>query len=151
MDSFGHQLPDWFKWDPPVKTETTTTEQPQEDELNLNIFHDDNNMQYLDMSYVNLHREEIQKPTKNSVNAVFERTGPDYRMPSIGDVSFVVHNDAFERGSLRVTCIASIYNLYAARSELVFDMEQPEVASVLGVRNGAVGKLHLYNFTIFIF
>lgn len=136
-DLFGHELPEWFKWDPPMKVETSTTEQPYEDDLNFNIFHDDTNVQYLDESYVNLHKEEIQRPPKDT--SVFERTGPDYRLPSVGDVSFIVHNDAFEKGSLRVTCIASIYNLYAARAELVFDMEQPEVASVLGVRNGAVG------------
>lgn len=111
-----------------------------EDDLNFNVFHDENNMQYLDESYINIHKEEIRRPPKESAKVEFERTGPDNRMPSVGEVLFVVRHDAFERGSLRLTCIASIYNLYAARAELIFDMEQPEVASVLGVRNSAEGK-----------
>lgn len=139
MDSFVHDLPDWFKWDPPPKAETTTTDLP-DDDVNFNIFHDESNIQYLDESYINIHKEEIRRPRKDSVKPVFERTGPDNRLVSVGDVSFVVRNEAFERGSLRLTCIASIYNLYAARAELIFDMEQPEVASVLGVRNSAVGE-----------
>ncbi|KAJ2946920.1 hypothetical protein O0L34_g16261 [Tuta absoluta] len=135
MDSFVHVLPDWFKWDPPPKSETTTTEFPEDD--TINIFHDDSNLQYLDETYINIHKEEIRRPRKELI-PVLERTGPDDRLPSVGEVNFVVRTSAFERGSLRLTCIASIYNLYAQRSELVFDMEQPEVASVLGVRNGAV-------------
>lgn len=141
MESFVHEIPDWFKWDPPPKSETTTTEQP-EDDINFNIFHDDSNVQYLDESYINLHKEEIRRPPKEDMKAVFERSGPDNRLPSVGEVLFVVRHEAFERGSLRLTCIASIYNLYAARAELIFDMEQPEVASVLGVRNSAIGKCY---------
>lgn len=140
LESLVHELPEWFKWDLPPKAETTTTEQA-EDDLNFNIFHDESNMQYLDESYINLHKEEIRRPPKESPKLVFERTGPDTRLVSVGDVAFVVRNEAFERGSLRLTCIASIYNLYAARAELIFDMEQPEVASVLGVRNCAIGEL----------
>lgn len=143
METLLHELPTWFKWDPPPKAETTTTEQP-DDDVNFNIFHDEGNIQYLDESYINLHKEEIRRPPKESLKPTFERTGPDNRLPSVGDVSFVVRNEAFERGSLRLTCIASIYNLYAARAELIFDMEQPEVASVLGVRNRAVGKCNRY-------
>lgn len=139
MVLFGHELPVWFKWDPLPKLETTTME-IAEDDLNFNVFHDENNMQYLDESYLNIHKEEIRRPPKESAKVEFERTGPDNRMPSVGEVLFVVRHDAFERGSLRLTCIASIYNLYAARAELIFDMEQPEVASVLGVRNSAEGK-----------
>ncbi|XP_060801151.1 uncharacterized protein LOC106139030 [Amyelois transitella] len=137
IESMVNELPNWFKWDPPPKAETTTTDLP-EDDLNFNIFHDDSNVQYLDESYINLHKEEIRRPQKESPKLVFERTGPDNRLPTVGEVSFVVRNEAFERGSLRLTCIASIYNLHAARAELIFDMEQPEVASVLGVRNSAV-------------
>ncbi|XP_059062146.1 uncharacterized protein LOC131854971 [Achroia grisella] len=137
MESLVHELPNWFKWDPPPKSEVTTTEQP-EDDVNFNIFHDESNMQYLDESYINLHKEEIRRPPKESPKVSFERIEPDNRLPSVSEVSFVVRNEAFERGSLRLTCIASIYNLYAARSELIFDVEQPEVASVLGVRNSAV-------------
>lgn len=148
MDSLIHELPSWFKWDPPPKAETTTTEQP-EDDVNFNIFHDEGNIQYLDESYINLHKEEIRRPSKESLKPAFERTGPDNRLPSVGEVSFVVRNEAFERGSLRLTCIASIYNLYAARAELIFDMEQPEVASVLGVRNRAVGKCNRYLYSGF--
>lgn len=139
MDSFVHELPEGFKWDPPPRAETTTTELP-DDDVNFNIFHDESNIQYLDESYINMHKEEIRRPRKENVKPVFERTGPDNRLVSVGDVAFVVRNEAFERGSLRLTCIASIYNLYAARAELIFDMEQPEVASVLGVRNSAVGE-----------
>ncbi|VVC92834.1 unnamed protein product, partial [Leptidea sinapis] len=135
MDSFVHELPDWFKWDPPLKSDTTTTELPED--LNLNIFHDDNNIQYLDETYINLHKEEIRRPPKESLRQVIERTGADDRLPSVGEVVFVVRHEAFERGTLRLTCIASIYNLYSGRSELIFDIEQPEVASVLGVRNSA--------------
>ncbi|XP_063378845.1 uncharacterized protein LOC134665790 [Cydia fagiglandana] len=135
LDSLVHELPEWFKWDLPPKPETTTTEQAEDE--NFNIFHDEGNIQYLDESYINLHKEEIRRPPKENPKPVFERTGPDNRLVSVGEVSFVVRNEAFERGSLRLTCIASIYNLYAARAELIFDMEQPEVASVLGVRNGA--------------
>lgn len=141
MESFVHDLPHWFKWDPPPKSETTTTEQP-EDDINFNIFHDESNIQYLDESYISLHKEEIRRPPKEEPKIVFERSGPDNRLPSVGEVLFVVRNEAFVRGSLRLTCIASIYNLYAARSELIFDMEQPEVASVLGVRNSAIGKCY---------
>lgn len=133
----GHTLPDWFKWDPPPKPETTTTDSPEDDNF---AFHDDNNIQYLDESYISIHKEEIRRPRKESLKPAFERTGPDNRLPSVGEVTFVVRNEAFERRSLRLICIASIYNLYAARTELIFDMEQPEVASVLGVRNSAVGK-----------
>ncbi|CAH2107444.1 unnamed protein product [Euphydryas editha] len=143
MESFVHELPDWFKWDPPPKSETTTTEQP-EDDINFNIFHDESNIQYLDESYISLHKEEIRRPPKEDTKIVFERSGPDNRLPSVGEVLFVVRNEAFVRGSLRLTCIASIYNLYAARAELIFDMEQPEVASVLGVRNSAA--IGLYGF-----
>ncbi|KAJ0179960.1 hypothetical protein K1T71_004551 [Dendrolimus kikuchii] len=136
IESTIHELPSWFKWDPPAKSETTTTEQP-DDEANFNIFHDEGNIQYLDESYINLHKEEIRRPPKENLKLNFERTEPDNRLPAVGEVSFVVRNEAFERGSLRLTCIASIYNLYAARDELIFDMEQPEVASVLGVRNSS--------------
>lgn len=136
-----HELPDWFKWDPPPKSETTTTENP-EDEVNFNVFQDEGNIQYLDESYINLHKEEIRRPSKESTKPVYERSGPDNRLPSVGEVSFVVRSEAFERGTLRLTCIASIYNLYAARAELIFDMEQPEVASVLGVRNSSAGKCY---------
>lgn len=136
IDSISHEIPSWFKWESPPKLETTTTEQPDE-ETNFNIFHDDGNIQYLDESYINLHKEEIRRPSKENFKLIFERVEPDNRSPTVGEVSFVVRNEAFERGSLRLTCISSIYNLYAARDELVFDMEQPEVASVLGVRNGA--------------
>lgn len=140
MESFRHELPDWFKWDPPPKAETTTTESPDED-VNFNVFRDDANMQYLDESYINLHKEEIRRPPKESIKAGFIRTGPDTRLPAVGAVSFVVLSEAFESGTLRLTCMASIYNLYAARSELVFDMEQPEVSPrLLGVRNSAIGK-----------
>lgn len=139
MESLLHEVPDWFKWDPQMKADTTTTEQP-EDDINFNIFSDESNIQYLDESYINLHKEEIRRPSKESIKPVYERTGPDNRLPSVGEVLFVVRHEAFERGSLRLTCIASIYNLYAARAELIFDMEQPEVASVLGVRNDAIGK-----------
>ncbi|CAH4019394.1 uncharacterized protein LOC123707741 [Pieris brassicae] len=130
MEFFVHELPEWFKWDPPTKAETTTTQLPDED-FNIN----DENVQYLDESYINLHKEEIRRPPKETK---FDRSGPDNRMPSVGEVLFVVRHAAFEGGSLRLTCIASIYNLYAARAELIFDMEQPEVASVLGVRNNAI-------------
>nr|XP_037874862.1 uncharacterized protein LOC101745057 [Bombyx mori] len=130
-----HMLPAWFKWDPPPKVETTTTDAPDQD---FNFFHDDSNLQYLDESYINLHKEEIRRPPKENSKVTYERTGPDYRLPTVSELSFVVQNEAFERGSLRLTCIASIYNLYASRSELIFDMEQPEVASVLGVRNSAL-------------
>ncbi|CAG4937385.1 unnamed protein product [Colias eurytheme] len=140
MESFAHELPDWFKWDPPAKSETTTTEPPDED-INFNVFNDDNNVQYLDETYINLHKEDIRRPPKENVKQVFERSGPDNRMPSVGEVLFVVRHETFEGGSLRLTCIASIYNLYAARAELIFDMEQPEVASVLGVRNNAKGSI----------
>ncbi|KAG7299390.1 hypothetical protein JYU34_016337 [Plutella xylostella] len=133
MDSFGNELPDWFKWDPPPKPDTTTTEAVED----FNIFHDDSNMQYLDESYVNVHKEEIRRPPKET--AKVERTGPDTRLPSVGAVSFVVDGGAFVRGSLRLTCVARVHNVWAARAELVFDMEQPEVASVLGVRNHAIG------------
>lgn len=143
MEMFVHELPVWFKWDPPVKPETTTTEMP-DDDVNFNIFHDESNIQYLDETYINLHKEEIRRPPKENVKVEFERTGPDNRLVSVGEVSFVVRSDAFERGSLRLTCIASVYNLYAARAELIFDMEQPEVASVLGVRNSAGGKCNRY-------
>ncbi|XP_049865954.1 uncharacterized protein LOC126366757 [Pectinophora gossypiella] len=136
MDSFGHVLPDWFKWDPPPKADTTTTESPEDE--SFNIFHDDSNIQYLDESYINIHKEEIRRPRKESLKPVYERSGPDNRLPSVGEVTFVVRTEAFDRGSLRLTCIASIYNLHASRAELIFDMEQPEVASVLGVRNSAV-------------
>ncbi|CAB3242845.1 unnamed protein product [Arctia plantaginis] len=136
MESLFHELPSWFKWDPPPKPEATTTEQP-DDDMMFNIFHDEGNIQYLDESYINQHKEEIRRPPKDISKPSFERTGPDNRLPSIGEVSFVVRNEAFERGSLRLTCIANIYNLYSARAELIFDMEQPEVASVLGVRNRA--------------
>lgn len=139
MESYVHELPQWFKWDPPPKAETTTTEMP-EDDLGFNIFHDDSNIQYLDETYINMHKEEIRRPPKESLKPVFERTEPDNRLPSVGEVTFVVRNEAFQGNSLRLTCIASIYNLYAARSELIFDIEPPEVASVLGVRNSAVGK-----------
>ncbi|KAG6448551.1 uncharacterized protein LOC115442510 [Manduca sexta] len=137
MDDVVHKLPAWFKWDPPPKMETTTTDLPDSE---FNFFHEDSNIQYLDESYINLHKEEIRRPQKESLKPTYERTEPDNRLPSVGEVSFVVRNEAFERGSLRLTCIASIYNLYAARSELIFDMEQPEVASVLGVRNSSVGS-----------
>ncbi|XP_050342664.1 uncharacterized protein LOC126768533 [Nymphalis io] len=149
MDSFVHELPDWFKWDPPSKSETTTTEQP-DDDINFNIFHDESNIQYLDESYISLHKEEIRRPQKEDKKIVFERSGPDNRLPSVGEVLFVVRNEAFIRGSLRLTCIASIYNLYAARAELIFDMEQPEVASVLGVRNSAIGSNGVWRFSTFI-
>lgn len=141
MELFGHELPVWFKWDPPPKPETTTTEMP-EDDLNFNVFHDESNMQYLDESYINIHKEEIRRPQKENAKVEWERTGPDNRQISVGEVLFVVRQDAFERGSLRLTCIASLYNLYAARAELIFDMEQPEVASVLGVRNSAEGECY---------
>lgn len=134
-------LPAWFKWDPPPKVETTTTDAPDQD---FNFFHEDSNLQYLDESYINLHKEEIRRPPKDNSKVTYERTGPDYRLPTVSELSFVVQNEAFERGSLRLTCIASIYNLYASRSELIFDMEQPEVASVLGVRNSALGKCIRY-------
>lgn len=139
MESFTHELLEGFKWDPPTKAESTTTELP-EDDLSLNIFHEENNIQYLDESYINIHKEEIRRPRKENFKPVFERTGPDNRLPSVATVAFQVENKAYQGGSLRLTCIASIYNLYAARAELIFDMEQPEVASVLGVRNDAVGK-----------
>ncbi|KAI8428627.1 hypothetical protein MSG28_007363 [Choristoneura fumiferana] len=135
LESLVHELPEWFKWDLPPKAETTTE---QAEDENFNIFHDESNIQYLDESYINLHKEEIRRAPKESPKLVFERTGPDTRLVSVGEVAFVVRNEAFERGSLRLTCIASIYNLYAARAELIFDMEQPEVASVLGVRNCAI-------------
>lgn len=122
-----------------MKIDSTTTERP-EDEINLNIFHDDENLQYLDETYINLHRGEIRRPSNDNIKPVFERTGPDNRTPTVGVVSFLVRTQAFERGSLRLTCIANIYNLYAARAELIFDMEQPEVASVLGVRNKGTGE-----------
>lgn len=140
MGPIIHELPMWFKWDPLSKIETTTTELPEND---LNFFQEDGNLQYLDESYINLHKEEIRRPSKESLKT-FERTDPDNRLPSVGEVSFIVRNEAFDRGSLRLTCIASIYNLYAARSELIFYMEQPEVASVLGVRNSA-GELNRYS------
>lgn len=140
IDSSMNEIPSWFKWDIAPKSESTTTEQP-DDETNFNIFHDEGNIQYLDESYINLHKEEIRRPPKENLKLNFERTEPDNRLPAVGEVSFVVRNEAFERGSLRLTCIASIYNLYAARDELIFDMEQPEVASVLGVRNSTPSKL----------
>lgn len=133
MESFVHEIPDWFKWDPPTKADTTTTQLPDED---FHIFNEES-VQYLDESYINSHKEEIRRPPKE---IKFERSGPDNRMPSVGEVLFVVRHESFEGGSLRLMCIASIYNLYAARSELIFDMEQPEVASVLGVRNNAIGE-----------
>lgn len=144
MESFTHELLDGFKWDPPPKAESTTTDLP-EDDLGLNIFHEENNIQYLDESYINIHKEEIRRPRKENFKPVFERTGPDNRLPSVATVAFQVENKAYQGGSLRLTCIASIYNLYAARAELIFDMEQPEVASVLGVRNDAVGKSLVVN------
>lgn len=136
-----HELPEWFKWDPPPKSETTTPEMT-EDDINFNIFHDESNIQYLDETYISLHKEEIRRPPKEDMKVGFERSGPDNRLASVGEVLFVVRHEAFKRGSLRLTCIASIYNLYAARAELIFDMEQPEVASVLGVRNSAVGECY---------
>lgn len=85
---------------------------------------------------MNTHEEVIRRPAKE-IGRVYERTGPDTRQVSVAQVAFLVNSGSFERGVLRLTCVASIYNLYAARAELVFDMEQPEVASVLGVRNSA--------------
>lgn len=139
MESFTHELQEGFKWDPPPKAETTTTELP-EDELSLNTFHEENNIQYFDESYVNIHKEEIRRPRKENLKPDFERTGPDNRLPSVATVALRVENKAYQGGSLRLTCIATIYNLHSARADLIFDMEQPEVASVLGVRNNAVGK-----------
>ncbi|CAH2075229.1 unnamed protein product, partial [Iphiclides podalirius] len=142
VESITHELPQWFKWDPLIKIESTTTER-SEDEVNLNVFHDEENPEYLDETYINLHREEIRRPRNENLKPIFERTAPDNRTPTVGVVSIVVRTEAFERGSLRLTCIANIYNLYSARAELIFDMEQPEVASVLGVRNGgAVSTLN---------
>lgn len=138
MNSLRHELPDWFKWDLPPRPDTTTTEAP-EDDVNFSVLRDDANLQYLDESYINLHKEEIRRPPKESVQKL-ERIGADARLPAVGTVSFVVHSEAFEGRSLRLTCVASIYNLYVGRDELVFDMEQPEVSPVLGVRNGAPGK-----------
>nr|XP_032511249.1 uncharacterized protein LOC116765766 [Danaus plexippus plexippus] len=149
MESLLHEVPDWFKWDPQMKADTTTTEQP-EDDINFNIFSDESNIQYLDESYINLHKEEIRRPSKESIKPVYERTGPDNRLPSVGEVLFVVRHEAFERGSLRLTCIASIYNLYAARAELIFDMEQPEVASVLGVRNDAIDSYSMSWYSVYM-
>ncbi|XP_014363518.2 uncharacterized protein LOC106714909 [Papilio machaon] len=152
IESITHELPPWFKWDAPLKSESTTTER-SDDEMNFNVFHDEENLQYLDETYINLHKEEIRRPSKESLKQIFERTGPDNRTPTVGVVSFVVRTEAFERGSLRLTCIANIYNLYAARTELIFDMEQPEVASVLGVRNKSTvpSFIHFWLFGLLIF
>ncbi|CAG5039936.1 unnamed protein product [Parnassius apollo] len=146
-ESITHTLPQWFKWDPPPKFESTTTERP-EDEINFNVFHDEDNTQYLDETYINLHKEEIRRTSKESLKTVYERIGPDSRLPTVGVVLISVRTEAFERGSLRLTCIANIYNLYAARTELIFDMEQPEVASVLGVRNGITGSCFNHNWQL---
>ncbi|GBP02001.1 hypothetical protein EVAR_67360_1 [Eumeta japonica] len=137
METFGQELPEGFKWEPLARTETTTAE--PEDELGLHVFHDDENVQYLDETYINMHKEEIRRPQKE-VATTPALPHSEHRLPSVATTTFLVHSEAFQKGSLRLTCVASIYNLYVARAEILFDMEQPEVASVLGVRNNALGS-----------
>ncbi|KAI5645160.1 cell adhesion molecule 3-like [Phthorimaea operculella] len=59
------------------------------------------------------------------------------KLPSLNQLSFMVRPDSFERGQLRLTCIASVHSVYEERAELVINEERPQIASVLGTRDAA--------------
>ncbi|RVE49269.1 hypothetical protein evm_006063 [Chilo suppressalis] len=62
------------------------------------------------------------------------------KVASISQLSFMVRPDSFERGQLRLTCISTVHSVYSERAELVINEERPQIASVLGTRDGASGN-----------
>lgn len=64
-----------------------------------------------------------------------------HQVASISQLSFMVRPDSFERGQLRLTCISTVHSVYSEQAELVINEERPQIASVLGTRDGAEGKL----------
>lgn len=54
----------------------------------------------------------------------------------------MVRPDSFERGQLRLTCISTVHSVYSEQAELVINEERPQIASVLGTRDGAGGKVN---------
>ncbi|KAL4704087.1 hypothetical protein ACJJTC_004433 [Scirpophaga incertulas] len=62
------------------------------------------------------------------------------KVASISQLSFMVRPDSFERGQLRLTCISTVHSVYSEQAELVINEERPQIASVLGTRDGARGK-----------
>ncbi|GBP68471.1 hypothetical protein EVAR_52632_1 [Eumeta japonica] len=67
-------------------------------------------------------------------------TSASNRVASLSQLSFMVRPDSFERGQLRLTCIASVYGVYSERAELVINEERPQIASVLGTRDSGQGS-----------
>ncbi|CAK1553444.1 unnamed protein product [Leptosia nina] len=68
------------------------------------------------------------------------------KVASISQLSFLVRPDSFERGQLRLTCVSTVHTVYSERAELVINEERPQIASVLGTRDGSAGlvaSLHL--------
>ncbi|CAB3244230.1 unnamed protein product [Arctia plantaginis] len=65
------------------------------------------------------------------------------KVASISQLSFMVRPDSFERGQLRLTCISTVHSVYSEQAELVINEERPQIASVLGTRDGAGGKLEI--------
>ncbi|KAJ0180110.1 hypothetical protein K1T71_004701, partial [Dendrolimus kikuchii] len=63
------------------------------------------------------------------------------KVASISQLSFMVRPDSFERGQLRLTCISSVHSVYSEQAELVINEERPQIASVLGTRDHAEGKV----------
>ncbi|XP_072940881.1 uncharacterized protein [Epargyreus clarus] len=61
------------------------------------------------------------------------------KVASISQLSFMVRPDSFERGQLRLTCISTVHSVYSEQAELVINEERPQIASVLGTRDGSAG------------
>ncbi|CAG9785252.1 unnamed protein product [Diatraea saccharalis] len=76
-------------------------------------------------------------PLEDDVTDPIPTTMTSNKVASISQLSFMVRPDSFERGQLRLTCISTVHSVYNEQAELVINEERPQIASVLGTRDGA--------------